>query len=163
AAAVQPDHQRLSSGARGWHEEVVGPRAGVVRVGPLGAHGERRRNQHQCSGYCETEEEPHVQTNAEPSQSLLRRGYAAAVPITRREAIRRGAALTLASSAAVSEAKLALSRSALAASTAAATVPLPSPRQVRADFQRMVDFGPRLTGTQAHPAFIAWPEAEFAT
>ena len=84
------------------------------------------------------------------------------MPITRREAIKRGAALTIASSAAVSEAKFALSRSALAASTAA-TVPLPTPRQVRADFQRMVDFGPRLTGTRAHHEFIAWLEAEFAT
>jgi hypothetical protein len=101
--------------------------------------------------------------NAEPSQSLLRRSYPAAVPITRREAIKRGAALTIASSAAASEARFALSRSALAASTAAATVPLPTPRQVRADFQRMVDFGPRLTGTRAHHEFLAWLEAEFAT
>lgn len=84
------------------------------------------------------------------------------MPITRREAIKRGAALTIAASAVASEAKFALSRSAMAASSAA-TVPLPTPRQVRADFQRMVDFGPRLTGTRAHHEFIAWLEAEFAT
>jgi hypothetical protein len=40
-------------------------------------------------------------------------------------------------------------------------IPLPSPRRVRADFQRMVDFGPRLTGTDAHNRYIAWLEREF--
>ncbi len=40
-------------------------------------------------------------------------------------------------------------------------VPLPSPRRVRADFQRMVDFGPRLTGSAAHNRYIAWLEREF--
>ncbi|MEA2427636.1 MAG: hypothetical protein QOF37_1264, partial [Thermoleophilaceae bacterium] len=39
---------------------------------------------------------------------------------------------------------------------------LPSPAQVRADFQRMVDFGPRLTGNDAHNRFIAWLEKEFS-
>ena len=43
-----------------------------------------------------------------------------------------------------------------------APVPLPTPAQVRADFQRMVDFGPRLTGTDSHNAYIAWLEREFA-
>ena len=38
---------------------------------------------------------------------------------------------------------------------------LPTPTQVRADIQRMVDFGPRLTGTDAHNRFIAWLEREF--
>jgi hypothetical protein len=38
---------------------------------------------------------------------------------------------------------------------------LPTPAQVRADVQRMVDFGPRLTGNDAHNAFIAWLEREF--
>src|SRR4051794_23360325 len=38
---------------------------------------------------------------------------------------------------------------------------LPTPNQVRADFQRMVDFGPRLTGNDAHNRFIAWLEKEF--
>jgi hypothetical protein len=46
--------------------------------------------------------------------------------------------------------------------TAAAAGPaLPTPAQVRADVQRMVDFGPRLTGNDAHNAFIAWLEREF--
>jgi len=39
---------------------------------------------------------------------------------------------------------------------------LPDAAQVRADFQRMVDFGPRLTGTDAHNRYIAWLEDEFA-
>ncbi len=40
-------------------------------------------------------------------------------------------------------------------------IPLPSPAQVRTDFQKMVDFGPRLTGSDAHNRFIAWLEREF--
>jgi hypothetical protein len=48
------------------------------------------------------------------------------------------------------------------AGAAATSVPLPSPAQVRADFQRMVDFGPRLTGTEAHNRYIEWLEREFA-
>jgi len=40
-------------------------------------------------------------------------------------------------------------------------IPLPSPAQVRADFQRMVDFGPRLTGSEPHNRYIAWLEQEF--
>lgn len=40
-------------------------------------------------------------------------------------------------------------------------VPLPSPADVRRDFQRMVDFGPRLTGTTAHVNFIKWLEQGF--
>jgi hypothetical protein len=40
-------------------------------------------------------------------------------------------------------------------------IPLPTPAQVRADFQRMVDFGPRLTGSEPHNRYIAWLEQEF--
>jgi hypothetical protein len=39
---------------------------------------------------------------------------------------------------------------------------LPTPAQVRADVQRMVDFGPRLTGNDAHNRFIKWLEREFS-
>jgi hypothetical protein len=39
-------------------------------------------------------------------------------------------------------------------------IPLPSPAQVRADFQRMVDFGPRLTGSDNHNNYIAWLERQ---
>jgi hypothetical protein len=46
------------------------------------------------------------------------------------------------------------------AARTAAVIPLPSPAQVRADFQRMVDFGPRLTGNANHNAYIAWLERE---
>jgi hypothetical protein len=41
------------------------------------------------------------------------------------------------------------------------TVPLPTPRQVRADFTRMVEFGPRLTGSTSHNRYIAWLEQQF--
>ncbi len=40
-------------------------------------------------------------------------------------------------------------------------VPLPSAKQVRADYQRMVDFGPRLPGYPEHNAFCDWIEDEF--
>jgi hypothetical protein len=46
------------------------------------------------------------------------------------------------------------------ARAASQAIPLPSPAQVRADFQRMVDFGPRLTGTASHNNYIAWLEQE---
>src|SRR3954468_24746863 len=48
-----------------------------------------------------------------------------------------------------------------AARGAAGVIPLPSPARVRADYQRMVDFGPRLTGNDAHLNFIGWLEKEF--
>jgi hypothetical protein len=53
------------------------------------------------------------------------------------------------------------SRVAWPAQAARRTVPLPSPARVRADFKRMVDFGPRLTGNTAHNRFVAWLEREF--
>lgn len=40
-------------------------------------------------------------------------------------------------------------------------VPLPSARQVRADYQKMVDFGPRLPGYEEHHDFCDWIEDEF--
>jgi hypothetical protein len=69
--------------------------------------------------------------------------------------------------AAAGTAGLSLGGSELAQLASAATrrstrqIPLPSPAQVRADFQRMVDFGPRLTGSDPHNAYIAWLEREF--
>ncbi|MCW2990822.1 MAG: hypothetical protein JWM73_1416, partial [Solirubrobacterales bacterium] len=48
-----------------------------------------------------------------------------------------------------------------AAAASGAPIGLPSPAQVRADFQTMVDFGPRLTGSDAHNRFIEWLEREF--
>src|SRR3954451_2517603 len=39
-------------------------------------------------------------------------------------------------------------------------VPLPTPARVRTDVQRMVDFGPRLTGNAAHNRFVAWLERQ---
>ena len=52
--------------------------------------------------------------------------------------------------------------SALAASRrTAGTVALPNAAQVFADNKRMVDFGPRLTGSKAHDDYVAWLEDEF--
>ena len=73
--------------------------------------------------------------------------------ITRRQAIVRGGAALLGASAA--------GTLGAAASAASRPVPLPSPTRVRRDFQRMVDFGPRLTGSVAHKEFIAWLRREF--
>jgi len=42
----------------------------------------------------------------------------------------------------------------------APVVPLPDVEQVRAEVQRMVDFGPRLTGYPGHDEFCAWVEDE---
>jgi hypothetical protein len=39
-------------------------------------------------------------------------------------------------------------------------VPLPAAAQVPADVQRMVDFGPRLTGYPGHDEFCTWVEGE---
>jgi hypothetical protein len=78
--------------------------------------------------------------------------------VTRRSLLARATALGLSSS--VAARYLPSAAPALAASGSGA-VPLPSPRQVRADFQRMVDFGPRLTGSDSHNNYIAWLEQEF--
>ena len=40
------------------------------------------------------------------------------------------------------------------------TVPLPSAQQVRDDFTRMVEFGPRLTASPNHERYVAWLEQE---
>ena len=46
------------------------------------------------------------------------------------------------------------------AATTPVTIALPSPARVRADFQRMVDCGPRYTGTAGHNKYIDWLETE---
>lgn len=78
--------------------------------------------------------------------------------MTRRTLLRRaasgGAALSLGGS-------LVASRSATAIAPSRQPIPLPSPEQVRADFQTMVDFGPRLTGSASHNRYIQWLEREF--
>jgi hypothetical protein len=43
---------------------------------------------------------------------------------------------------------------------ASGPIPLPSPAQVRDEFTRMVEFGPRLTGSRSHERYIAWLEDE---
>ena len=49
----------------------------------------------------------------------------------------------------------------LLAAAAGGAGSLPTPAEVLADVQTMVDFGPRLTGNDAHNAFVAWLEDEF--
>src|SRR3954464_10375328 len=64
--------------------------------------------------------------------------------------------------AALGASSLALARLALPPRAASAgPVALPSPAQVRKDFQTMVDFGPRLTGSEPHNRYIEWLEQEF--
>ena len=66
--------------------------------------------------------------------------------------------------AALGASSLALARLAVPPRAASAgPVALPSPAQVRADFQRMVDFGPRLTGSEPHNRYIEWLEREFTS
>jgi hypothetical protein len=40
-------------------------------------------------------------------------------------------------------------------------VPLPTPAQIRAEFTKMVEFGPRLTASDPHSQYIDWLEQEF--
>lgn len=75
--------------------------------------------------------------------------------ITRRTLLKTAAAGAAATTAAGS-----LAGRGWAASTRAGVMPLPSAGQVRADNQRMVDFGPRLTGSPGHDRYIAWLEEE---
>jgi hypothetical protein len=74
---------------------------------------------------------------------------------SRRQALARGGAAVLGASATGGGLATALGRS-------GRQVPLPSPSQVRRDFQRMVDFGPRHTGSVAHKRFVAWLRRQFA-
>jgi hypothetical protein len=48
-----------------------------------------------------------------------------------------------------------------AARGATAPIALPTAAEVRRDFQTMVDFGPRLTGSEPHNRFIEWLEREY--
>ena len=81
--------------------------------------------------------------------------------VTRRTLLARAAALT--TSAAVAGPILPALAAHRPRRRAPATVPLPSPQQVRADFTRMVEFGPRLTASDNHERYISWLEAEFAS
>jgi hypothetical protein len=73
--------------------------------------------------------------------------------LTRRSLLKGAAAMSLAG---------ALPGAAAGAATRRPGV-LPTAAEVRADIQRMVDFGPRLTGSDAHNRFVAWLEREFTS
>ena len=80
------------------------------------------------------------------------------VRLTRRDVLRSaaagGAALSLGGTLLAGGARAASSR-------ISSRAWLPSPERVRADFQTMVDFGPRLTGSDPHNRFIEWLQDEF--
>lgn len=81
--------------------------------------------------------------------------------LTRRMLLARaasgGAALSLSGSLLASR-----GARARAGAGARARIGLPSPQRMRADFQTMVDFGPRLTGSEPHNLYVEWLEREFA-
>src|ERR1700686_1083968 len=79
--------------------------------------------------------------------------------ITRRSLLARGAGLGLSAALAT---RPALLPSSAAAAGAARRHALPSPRQVRAEFKKMVKFGPRLTASPAHSGYVSWLEGQFA-
>src|SRR4051812_40809808 len=80
--------------------------------------------------------------------------------VSRRELLRRGggAAVTLA----IGDRLLAPHSTPARAAPrpAAATGALPTAAQIRDDVERMVQLGPRLTGTPSHDAFIDWVQDE---
>ena len=80
--------------------------------------------------------------------------------LDRRTFLRRGAGVGLAALATLAEGSTPAAAAAARRPSHTATIPLPSAAQVRADFQRMVDFGPRYTGTAPHAAFVDWLEQE---
>jgi hypothetical protein len=83
--------------------------------------------------------------------------------LTRRQALTRasaaGATMVLGSSGALAATR----KKPPAPRRPPAEIALPTPAQVRADFQRMVDFGPRLTGNDNHNAYIRWLERELVS
>ena len=81
-------------------------------------------------------------------------GHVSRERITRRKLLRR-ATYGAGSLALASQLDL------LSAASARAPASLPTAARVKGDVQRMVDFGPRLTGNRAHNRFVAWLEKEF--
>src|SRR5260370_24375181 len=89
----------------------------------------------------------------------MRQATTATEPLTRRALLGRAA---VAGAALAAEGSLLTPRTATAvARRRRRQIALPSPHQVRADFTRMVEFGPRLTGSDNHNRYIAWLEQEF--
>src|SRR4051812_6053170 len=72
--------------------------------------------------------------------------------ISRRQLLSRGAALA---------ASTTVAGRALPAFARKPVVPLPSRHQVRDEFTRMVEFGPRLTASDEHNNYVSWLEDEF--
>jgi hypothetical protein len=80
--------------------------------------------------------------------------------ITRRKLLARAAALSSTGAALASTTSSAAARS-RRRHARKKTVALPTPHQVREEFTRMVEFGPRLTASPAHNAYLSWLEDEF--
>jgi hypothetical protein len=91
------------------------------------------------------------------------RGLGNSRALTRRSLLARGAGVGLSSLAGRSllGAGPAFGARRTAIAPARRPVALPSPAQVRADFTRMVEFGPRLTASDPHSLYIDWLEQEF--
>jgi hypothetical protein len=86
--------------------------------------------------------------------------------ISRRRFLERsalGGAALVAGASAVTNAQALAGRIATPRVKPRKPVPLPTPAQVRADFTKMVEFGPRLTGSSAHNNYIAWLKEEFVS
>jgi hypothetical protein len=81
--------------------------------------------------------------------------------LTRRDLLGRAGELGLASTS-FGAMLVSLPQAARASRIATRPVPLPSAAQIRQDVQRMVDFGPRLTGSDAHNRYLEWLEQEFS-
>ena len=79
--------------------------------------------------------------------------------LTRRVLLERGAGVALSST--LAGRALSSAGPALAAHPRRTPVALPSPRRVRAEFTRMVEFGPRLTASEPHAKYVAWLAREF--
>jgi hypothetical protein len=86
-------------------------------------------------------------------------------PLTRRAVLARGACCLPAAMAGgallAGPARAAKRTSVPRSGGSRAPVPLPSPERVREEITTMVEFGPRLTASDAHAAYVDWLEQEF--
>jgi hypothetical protein len=81
-------------------------------------------------------------------------------PITRRSMLARAGGLG-ASSTLIGRSMLSAAPALAARTAGRRPTPLPTPQRVRAEFTRMVEFGPRLTASDPHGRYVDWLEQEF--
>jgi hypothetical protein len=92
---------------------------------------------------------------------MRRTGSSGPMALTRRDLLARAGGFGLAT-ATLGAGLASFPQVSQAKRVAASPVPLPTPEQFRADVQRMVDFGPRLTGSDQHTRYIEWLEQQFS-